>query len=113
MIELFIFWAIGTCGILAFTAWGLTRLIKKRMISKRRMVIKFHSQGSDGKVKVTEVPVDCKDYFNISPKDLKCARKYVREAIKNGELKIGTTLEQSYEFIKKERAKDEEENGKA
>lgn len=112
MIELILFWAVGVCGVLVFAIWGMTKLIEKRKISKGKMVIKFHYQDPNGKLKVTDVTINRKDYFNVSQKDLDRARKYVQEAIENGELKLGTTLEQSCELIKEEREKDEEENSK-
>ena len=104
------FFIVGLSGFLAFTAWGLTRLFKKRRIKKRKMVVKFHHQDENGQIVFTEVEVDYKDYFNFSKKDLEGAREYVAKAIKNGKLELGSTLEESNELIEKERQKDEESN---
>lgn len=113
MSSLFIFFVVGLSGILAFTIWGLTQLVKKRRMRKRRTVIRFHQTQPDGTVKITEKTVDYKDYFNFSQKEFEQAQKYVAEAIKNNEFKLGTTLEQQTDLAKTEREKDAKENSKS
>jgi len=97
--SLMIFLIVGLSGVLAFTFWGLTELVRKYRMKKRRMVVRFHT-FENGKIKVTERPVDSGEFFNCSPKQIKKAKEYLDEAIKNGDFKLGTTLEQQTDLAK-------------
>lgn len=74
---------------------------------RKKLSIRLHSTGPNGETVITETYVDYGDYFNFSKKDFSGAREYVKEAIKNGNLELFTTLEQSNELIQQERAKDD------
>lgn len=112
--ELLIYLLIGLSGIIAFTSWGVFLLLNKYFGNKRKLKIHFHSYKEDGSRQVSIQEVDREKYFNFSQRELKKARKYIKYAIQNNKLNLGTTLEQQNEVIEEaieEAIEEEREKG--
>jgi len=98
--SLMIFLTVAFSGILAFTAWGIFQLIKRHRMKSGKITVRFHSMSEDGQAVVDEKEINYGEIFNFSSKELKNSNEYVVEAIENGELKLGTTLEQQADLAK-------------